>query len=112
VPDRIPIALIGCGGMGRRHLRGMTRLASSSAANIDLVAVCDLNQDNANFVADEARELLGHRPGVYADIAQMARDLGSDLQAASSLRTSPRTTRSPLPVWNPGCTCCAKNPWR
>jgi predicted dehydrogenase len=83
VPDRIPIALIGCGGMGRRHLRGMTRLASSSAANIDLVAVCDLNQDNADFIADEAHELLGHRPGVYADIAQMARELGADLQAAS-----------------------------
>jgi predicted dehydrogenase len=83
VPERIPIALIGCGGMGRRHLRGLTRLGSSSAANVDLVAVCDLNQDNANFLADEARDLLGHRPRVYADIAQMARELGSDLQAAS-----------------------------
>ena len=42
--DRIPIALVGCGGMGRRHLRGMVHLAASSLANIDLVAVCDLNQ--------------------------------------------------------------------
>jgi predicted dehydrogenase len=83
VPERIPIALIGCGGMGRRHLRGMTRLASSSLANIELIAVCDLNQDNANFLADEALELLGRRPRVYADIEQMARELGSDLQAAS-----------------------------
>jgi predicted dehydrogenase len=83
VPERIPIALIGCGGMGRRHLRGMVRLASSTHANIDLVAVCDLNQDNANFLADEAAELLGQRPRVYADIALMARELGADLQAAS-----------------------------
>jgi predicted dehydrogenase len=45
--------------------------------------VCDLNQDNANFLADEALELLGGRPRVYADIEQMAHELGSDLQAAS-----------------------------
>jgi predicted dehydrogenase len=81
--ERVSIALIGCGGMGRRHLRGMRHLASSSLANIELVAVCDLNQDNAAFVADEAFELLGHRPRVYADIGAMAHELGADLQAAS-----------------------------
>jgi predicted dehydrogenase len=83
MPERVPIALIGCGGMGRRHLRGMRHLASSSLANIELVAVCDLNQDNANFLADEALELLGQRPRVYADIGAMARELDADLQAAS-----------------------------
>src|SRR5581483_9597699 len=81
--QRIPIALIGCGGMGRRHLRGLARLATTSRSNVQLVAVCDLNQDNANFLADEAAELLGARPLVFADIEQMAQELGSDLQAAS-----------------------------
>lgn len=81
--ERIPIALIGCGGMGRRHLRGMARLSTTSQLNIELAAVCDLNQDNANFLADEAAELLGARPRVYADIAAMARELGDGLQAAS-----------------------------
>ena len=83
MPERIPIALIGCGGMGRRHLRGMRHLANSSLANIELLAVCDLNQDNAAFLADEALELLGRRPRVYADISAMARELGADLHAAS-----------------------------
>ncbi len=77
--ERIPIALIGCGGMGRRHLRGLARFAGSTRCNIDLIAVCDLNQDNANFLADEAAELLGRRPAVYADIAA----LPDDVQAAS-----------------------------
>jgi predicted dehydrogenase len=53
--ERIPIAGIGCGGMGRRHLRGMARLDSSSLGNVELVAVCDLSAGNANFLADEAR---------------------------------------------------------
>jgi predicted dehydrogenase len=80
--ERVKLALVGCGGMGRRHLRGLAMLASSSHANLELVAVCDLNQENANFLADEAAELLGKRPAVYADIAQMAREV-EGLRAAS-----------------------------
>jgi len=79
--ERIKYAAVGCGGMGRRHLRGMAKLYASSMCNMELVAVCDLNQENANFLADEAQELLGARPQVYADIAQMAREV-TDLQAA------------------------------
>src|SRR5436190_9960832 len=82
MPERVKLALVGCGGMGRRHLRGLALLAGSSHANVDLVAVCDLNQENANFLADEAAELLGRRPAVYRDIAQMAREV-PDLHAAS-----------------------------
>jgi predicted dehydrogenase len=48
---------------------------------MELVAVCDLNADNANFYADEAEQLLGSRPRVFADVAEMKRQL-PDLQAA------------------------------
>ena len=81
MPERIKYAAVGCGGMGRRHLRGMARLASSSFCNLELAAVCDLNQENANFLADEAAELLGTRPAVFSDIAGMARTI-PDLRAA------------------------------
>lgn len=79
--ERIAYAAVGCGGMGRRHLRGMARLYGSSMCNLELVAVCDLNQENANLLADEAQQLLGTRPRVYSDIAAMAREV-SDLRAA------------------------------
>jgi predicted dehydrogenase len=79
--ERIKYAAVGCGGMGRRHLNGMAALYKSSACNMELVAVCDLNQENANWLADEAEQLLGARPRVYADIAAMAREL-PDLRAA------------------------------
>src|ERR1700674_4590889 len=83
MPERTHIALIGCGGMGRRHLRGLVHLAKSSLANIELVAVCDLNRTTPGFLPNEAGQLVGRRPRVYADIALMARELGADLQAAS-----------------------------
>ena len=82
MPERVKLALVGCGGMGRRHLRGLATLAASSLANIELAAVCDLNQENAAHVADEAAELLGARPAVYADVEAMVREV-DDLQAAS-----------------------------
>jgi predicted dehydrogenase len=75
--------LIGCGGMGRRHLRGLATLAATSQANVELVALCDINQDNAMFAADEAADLLGRRPRVYADLSAMLGEMGSDLRAAS-----------------------------
>jgi predicted dehydrogenase len=68
--------------MGRRHLRGLATLARSSFANVELAAVCDLNRENADFLADEAHELLGRRPAVYADIATMAREM-PEVEAAS-----------------------------
>jgi predicted dehydrogenase len=81
LPNLIKYAAVGCGGMGRRHLRGFARLAKSPLCNLELAAVCDLNQENANFMADEAAELLGTRPAVFSDIAEMARAI-PDLQAA------------------------------
>jgi predicted dehydrogenase len=81
VAERIKIAAVGCGGMGRRHLNGMAALYKSLSCNMELVAVCDLNQENANWLADEAQALLGARPRVFADVAEMARAM-PELQAA------------------------------
>lgn len=72
--EPVRLALVGCGGMGRRHLAGLAELARTDHNNVDLVAVCDLNTQNAEDLADEARQLLGRRPAVFADIAQMVRE--------------------------------------
>ncbi len=64
-------AIVGCGGMGRRHLAGLAELALAGDRSVDLVAVCDLNQANASDLADEAEQLLGVRPAVFNDSAQM-----------------------------------------
>jgi predicted dehydrogenase len=78
---RIAYAAVGCGGMGRRHLRGMATLYASPQCNMELVAACDLKLEQANLLADEAEQLLGTRPRVFTDIAEMARAI-PELQAA------------------------------
>src|SRR6476661_10311258 len=79
--ERVRLALVGCGGMGRRHLAGLAELARSEHNNIDLVAVCDLNQQNADDMADEAEALMGINVPVFTDAAQMVREV-EGLQAA------------------------------
>jgi len=80
--ERIPLAIVGCGGMGGRHLLGLKELMDSGLNNVELAAVCDLRRDNAEYLADKAEELLGVRPRVFEDIAQMVKAV-PDLQAAS-----------------------------
>ena len=70
--DTLPIAIIGCGGMGRRHLRGLATLQASDFNNVSLAAVCDLHRPNAEDLADEAEQLLGTRPQVCERIEELA----------------------------------------
>jgi predicted dehydrogenase len=71
--DQVSLAIVGCGGMGRRHLTGLAELAQSEFACVTLRAVCDLNQRNAEDLADEAAGLLGQRPRVFLSVAEMVR---------------------------------------
>ncbi len=80
--ERVRLAIVGCGGMGRRHLAGLAELARTDHANVELVAVCDLNRRNAEDLADEARALLGSRPAVFEDAGRMARET-EGLEAAA-----------------------------
>ena len=68
------IGLIGCGGMGTRHLYGLKDLADSPFANVELAALCDVSRANGELAACEAERLLGVRPPVFDDLEQMARD--------------------------------------
>ncbi len=37
--ERVPIAIVGCGGMGGRHLLGLRELYDAGLGNVHLVAV-------------------------------------------------------------------------
>ena len=60
--EKVNLAIVGCGGMGRRHLAGLAELARTDHNNIALKAVCDLDESKAESLASEAESLLGHRP--------------------------------------------------
>lgn len=69
--DGIRLAIVGCGGMGHRHLRGLGELQQQGLSRFDLVAACDPNRANAESLAEEAESLIGRRPEVVTDPDQL-----------------------------------------
>ena len=84
----LKLALVGCGGMGRRHLHGLAQLESAGINPFALVAVCDPFAEAADAAAQLAEELLGVRPAVYADLDSMAARQAPD---AADIVTTPAT---------------------
>ncbi len=83
----LALALVGCGGMGCRHIAGLHKLLEIDALPWELVAVCDVIPENAARAANLAEELLGRRPGVFSSIDEM--HTGLDQLDALIVTTSP-----------------------
>jgi predicted dehydrogenase len=92
--DDVNLAIVGCGGMGTRHLHGMMEYASILAGGLRdhptfrLAAVSDPNERNANLLADTAASELGQRPRVFAGVEAMLSAV-PELDAAD-ITTEPR----------------------
>jgi predicted dehydrogenase len=84
--DPIAIGLIGCGGMGRRHLRAYAAVADVSPGEFNLVAVCDPRSDAAAQAAELAEHLLGTRPRVFSSHQEL---IGSGIAEAVDVVTDP-----------------------
>ena len=72
MPQLHRLVLAGCGGMGRRHLRGYRVLAETEPGRVQLAAVVDPELERAEFVAAEAERLLGHRPAAFVSLEDAA----------------------------------------
>jgi predicted dehydrogenase len=81
-----PIALVGCGGMGQRHLRAYAALRRIGALRFELAAVCDQRIELAIATADAAENLLGSRPAVFANHEDL---IASGLVAALDVAADP-----------------------
>ncbi|MBK00298.1 MAG: hypothetical protein CMB48_04965 [Euryarchaeota archaeon] len=63
----INMALIGAGGMGKRHANGYLEL-KKYFSDLNIVAVCDIHESVAKTVADYIYEKEGKKPRVLTDI--------------------------------------------
>ncbi len=71
----LTLAIAGCGVMGRRHVLGLKKLKEIDRLRFDLVAVCDPFESSAVKMADLAEDLLGTRPAIYSDPAELPREV-------------------------------------
>lgn len=74
----IKLALIGCGGIARRHVLSMKELQERGRGEFVVTAVCDANEANALEKADMFEELFGVRPTVYSDHQTLIAQAGVD----------------------------------
>lgn len=72
------LALVGCGGMGMRHLHGLNELRRYGLSPWELVAVCDVEADRGEEVADRAAEFFGSRPRVFTRLSALIEELHPD----------------------------------
>lgn len=82
----IRLAIVGCGGMGHRHMYGLTELHHAGWQDLELVGACDPVRSNAESLADQAAKRFGTRPQVVENLEQLA-ELGVD---AVDITTTPR----------------------
>src|SRR6478609_2127818 len=73
----LTLALVGCGGMGCRHIRGLAKLREIDEQRFRLVAAIDIFGANATKAADLAEELLAERPQTFASLDAMRRAVGA-----------------------------------
>lgn len=86
--NSVGIGLVGCGFMGRRHLRAYAALRDAGYLGADLRAVIDLDSGVAEALADEAERVLGARPAIYRDLGDAVLDAAVE---AVDVVTDPRT---------------------
>ena len=70
----LTLGLVGCGGMGQRHIKGLHKLHSIGQQQFELVGVCDVMSGNAMAAAQLASDLLGTAPTEHASLEAMRKE--------------------------------------
>src|SRR5690554_6052915 len=87
----VKLAMIGCGGIARRHVVAMKDLIARGRDSFTVSAVCDTNSEAAQNLAEELHEMIGATPKVYTDYRQMLEQEeidGADLSLPHGLHHS------------------------
>ncbi|MBI4553834.1 MAG: Gfo/Idh/MocA family oxidoreductase [Candidatus Latescibacteria bacterium] len=70
--EAIRLGLVGCGGMGHRHLFGLAELHRAGLCRFAPVAACDPRHENAVSLAAHVTEHFGTRPAVVGTMDELA----------------------------------------
>lgn len=70
--EKIPLAIVGCGVMGTRHLAGFVELTKSGFNKFELAATCDPVSENAQKLAKIAQDQLGQKIAVVEKLEELA----------------------------------------
>ena len=66
--DTVKLALVGCGGISRAHVRGYSDLFERGCREFEVTACCDVNRENAETRAQEIAVFQGTTPQVFVEV--------------------------------------------
>jgi predicted dehydrogenase len=69
----VRLALVGCGGISRAHVRGYKDLYDRGCREFEITACCDVQAESAGTRAQEIAEFQGFKPGVCTDVQDLIR---------------------------------------
>ncbi len=101
------IALVGCGGMGRRHAHGYIELRKYFDT-VSLAAVCDVHHDVASTVADIVGVATGTRPDIFTDFDEMLEK--ADLDGVAIVTSTPMHHRFAIKAMEAGLHVITEKP--
>ena len=101
------IALVGCGGMGRRHAHGYIELRKHFDT-VEMAAVCDVHHDVAATVAGEIGEATGATPDIYTDFDEMIAK--ADIDGVAIVTSTPMHHRFAIKAMNAGLHVITEKP--
>ena len=112
--DRVRVALLGLGGRMHWHVRALAKMADE----VEIVAVCDCDQNKLDSVAKAMPELEGKKLTPYTDMRKMFDDKSIDAVDISlgPRRMSPTSTAPGTPTARRGSgmstrSCSVTSPW-
>jgi predicted dehydrogenase len=67
----VKLALVGCGGISRSHVKGYADLYGRGCRDFEVVACCDVRAENAEVRAGEIAEFQGYKPQVFSQASEL-----------------------------------------
>jgi predicted dehydrogenase len=101
------IALVGCGGMGRRHAHGYIELRKYFDT-VEMTTVCDVHHDVATTVAKEIGDATGSTPDIYTDFDEMLAT--ADLDGVAIVTSTPMHHRFAIKAMQAGLHVITEKP--
>src|SRR5258706_6161933 len=71
--DKVRVACVGLRGRGKDHINGYAKLQ-----NVELAALCDVDESVLNKSASKVEELTKKRPATYSDLRKLLEDKSID----------------------------------
>ncbi len=84
--ERVNFAFIGCGSIANAHLKGLKLLWENNIRTFEVLAVCDIDIERAQRMAEGVSSFQSYKPRVYTEVDEML-EKESELQAVDICTT-------------------------